>query len=172
MHRPFECCNTTTHCVQCTIPMGLFVSNASSALIMIRFQKFVGKSMINVRLGIWQTGSVSRVSRVMVMPQQAERQSMESVLFTIVQDPMIKTVKFLWQRTNANNVLKVSTRTHRCVAWPYPQAVWLSKTQLVQHAKWTTFWRIHQIACLYHQTAHLSTTQETVPHAKQASTST
>ena len=152
--------------------MELFVFSVPSVLTMIRFQECVGKSMMNVRLGIWRMDSVSHVSLVMVMPQQTEKPSMESAPFTIVQDHMIKTVRFLWRRTNAKSVSKVSTQTHRCAAWPYPQAVWLSKTQPVQHVKWTITWRTHQTVSHYHPTAQSPMTQETVPHAKQASTST
>ncbi len=116
--------------------------------------------------------SVSHVLQVMVMLKLVEKQSMGSVLFTIVQGITIRTVKCSWDETNANNVSKAFTWMNQCVVHPYLLAVWDSKTKHAQGASKAISSQTKATACPCQTTARSPTIQATARNACRAITST
>ena len=105
--------------VSSSILMGLSAFSAHIVRTSIPTLVNAPKSMTTVRHGISAMDSVSHVFQVMVMLRLAEKQSMGSVLSTIVQGIRIRTVRFSWGETNANNASKAFTWMNLCAVCLY-----------------------------------------------------
>jgi hypothetical protein len=103
--------------------MGLSAFSAHIVRISIPTLGNAPESMTIVRHGISAMDSVLHVFQVMAMLRLAEMRSMGSVLFTIVQETSIQTVKCSWDETNANNASKAFTWMDLCVVRLYLLAV-------------------------------------------------
>jgi hypothetical protein len=109
--------------VSSSILMGLSAFSAHIVRTSIQTLVNAPKLMTTVRHGISAMDSVLHVFQVMVMLRLAEKQSMGSVLSTIVKGIRIRTVRFSWGETNANNASKAFTWMDLCVARLYLLAV-------------------------------------------------